>query len=198
MLPKSLKQWREHQLAPRESERCPASPGVLEPRIAIFQGVTMMQLRNYMEQARVETRGSIKRRPFGFTCRMCLDKQKIHQNPKHRSYSCLRQFAYRWKLLVAMFVIALKSTYYTEWHRWWPLGGVPHLRDPFWIHLFHGLEVCEGLDFTQNCFQDQCAPVDQSSWLDWRWRWRRCLTRPWNPMGCRHEAYWHVNFNKCT
>ena len=122
MLPKSLKQWREHQLAPRESERCPASPGVLEPRIAkIFQGVTMMQLRNYMEQARVETRGSIKRRPFGFTCRMCLDKQKIHQNPKHRSYSCLRQFAYRWKLLVAMFVIALKSTYYTEWHRWWPL-----------------------------------------------------------------------------
>ena len=125
MLPKSLKQWREHQLAPRESERCPASPGVLEPRIAIFQGVTMMQLRNYMEQARVETRGSIKRRPFGFTCRMCLDKQKIHQNPKHRSYSCLRQFAYRWKLLVAMFVIALKSTYYTEWHRWWPLGRCP-------------------------------------------------------------------------
>jgi hypothetical protein len=42
-------------------------------------------------------------------------------------------------------------------------AGVPHLRNPLWIHLFHGLEVCEGLDFTQNCFQDQCAPVDQSS-----------------------------------
>ena len=35
--------------------------------------------------------------------------------------------------------------------------GVPHFRHPLWLHLHHGLEVCEGLGVSAHSLKDSRA-----------------------------------------